>query len=982
MANYLAACRAAFMFGEGIRFRLAGIVMAVLLLLTAFMPAYAGFERYDYDSLGRLIRVIDERGRVTEYRYDGVGNILQVIGGGTGAQAPTVTSITPATIRRGETKQVAIVGNNFTGVAVGTSAIGLDILNVKNTATQITLKLVATNSAELGPQSIVLTSAAGSAAATITVTQVAPKLYVDPVPLAVPPDNIGKQFVLRLSSPDTTDHMIGLAAGNGNIEVSPALVTIAAGQTTTYANVTGKTAGQSSINLTSATLGNISVPVYVTNEFAGIGTSYGRPLGVVVTDTASTGNLVSPILSRVLGVAVGNYVSGMSPKAFVIGTGPTTLMIAGSGLNTATSIAINPSAGVTVGVPTAAGDGRSLTVPLTVAAEAPLETRQVIVKDAAGNGFAATHPDADRIDIVRHAPEIDSLEPLHALRGSTVTLTIRGRNLQGLQAEIVPATGMSPDANPSVNADGTVATVQLGIGVDAPIGEYLVVARTAGGTSSTTKTGNNTFRIVNELLGAVTPVSSRPLGIVLQDATSGAGSIIGLQARLLGIAVGSSISAVSPNSGMIGNTVSLTLQGSELGGVSSVQFQPNTGLTVGAIVPATDGKSVGVQVTVAADAPLDVRRMKVMAGAAEIPFANPSSNQFLVTAPMPEIHSMTPIVIQVGKTSQTMTIRGRNFQGATAVTVMPADGITVSTPSVNAGGTELSVNVSVAANASPGQRIVAVVTPAGQSDGAPTAANTLTIASNISAAYSPVTSSVVGVFVNPGSVPQTLLPVVSGVLGIVLQEVSPASAQQARTSPVGVVVGSAATALEPAGFVPGESGTLLVRGTGLDRVTTVNVTPSDGIAVGTPVLAADGNSLLATVTVAADATALIPRRVSLIAGSEEIPFVGGVLPQIAVGPGVPTIESITPILATQGDTVSMLIRGTKFSGAVAVTVIPPDGVSVSNALSVNAAGTELGVNLGIAANATPGARVIQVWVPGASSTDQAVPANTFTINPR
>jgi len=50
--------------------------LAVLLLIVS--SAFAGTEHYDYDSLGRLIRFIGADGRVTEYVYDAVGNILEV----------------------------------------------------------------------------------------------------------------------------------------------------------------------------------------------------------------------------------------------------------------------------------------------------------------------------------------------------------------------------------------------------------------------------------------------------------------------------------------------------------------------------------------------------------------------------------------------------------------------------------------------------------------------------------------------------------------------------------------------------------------------------------------------------------------------------------------------------------------------------------------------------------------------------------------
>ena len=90
----------------------AAFLCAVACLVGAIGSAElnAGEERYDYDALGRLVRVIDEQGRVMQYVYDAAGNILQVITGGT-AQPPAVTSINPTSIVRGETKQVSITGS-------------------------------------------------------------------------------------------------------------------------------------------------------------------------------------------------------------------------------------------------------------------------------------------------------------------------------------------------------------------------------------------------------------------------------------------------------------------------------------------------------------------------------------------------------------------------------------------------------------------------------------------------------------------------------------------------------------------------------------------------------------------------------------------------------------------------------------------------------------------------------------------------------
>ena len=56
--------------------RLARLAFCGLTLFFLLFAAVTGASRYDYDALGRLIRVIDEQGRVTEYVYDPAGNLL------------------------------------------------------------------------------------------------------------------------------------------------------------------------------------------------------------------------------------------------------------------------------------------------------------------------------------------------------------------------------------------------------------------------------------------------------------------------------------------------------------------------------------------------------------------------------------------------------------------------------------------------------------------------------------------------------------------------------------------------------------------------------------------------------------------------------------------------------------------------------------------------------------------------------------------
>lgn len=233
---------------------------AWLLVCVLCSSTHAGSERYDYDGLGRLIRVIDERNQVTEYRYDAVGNILQVISGG--ALVPlSISSIAPTVFRRGETKSVVVSGTNLQGASVTTTDSALDITNLQAASGQINLVLGVGSTATLGQGALTVRSAAGSVSAAITIAPVLPQLSVEPTPLAIPPDNTSRQFTLRLSSPDTIDHTIGLSSSNTNIAVSPVTITIPGGQTSAMASIKGVTEGQSSVVLSSTTLGNSAVAV-------------------------------------------------------------------------------------------------------------------------------------------------------------------------------------------------------------------------------------------------------------------------------------------------------------------------------------------------------------------------------------------------------------------------------------------------------------------------------------------------------------------------------------------------------------------------------------------------------------------------------------------------------------------------------------------------------------------------------------------------
>jgi len=129
-----------------------GFALALALLCALIAPtAQAATERYDYDALGRLIRVIDGQGRVTEYEYDAAGNIRAVrTGGSAAALAPTITGVTPAGFRKSESVAVTVTGTNFIGARLTSADPEIDITNVATTATQYRFTVSATEAAVPG----------------------------------------------------------------------------------------------------------------------------------------------------------------------------------------------------------------------------------------------------------------------------------------------------------------------------------------------------------------------------------------------------------------------------------------------------------------------------------------------------------------------------------------------------------------------------------------------------------------------------------------------------------------------------------------------------------------------------------------------------------------------------------------------------------------------------------------------------------------
>ena len=119
-----------------------------------------------------------------------------------------------------------------------------------------------------------------------------------------------------------------------------------------------------------------------------------------------------------------------------------------------------------------------------------------------GYGSASGQTAAAASVSLTNGPHIVSVAPAQASRGATLTLTITGANLSGVDTiRFLNASSGALDTtltvtNLSVNAEGTVLTATLTVGATSALGDRVVIVTTPAAGSVTANVGANVFRVV------------------------------------------------------------------------------------------------------------------------------------------------------------------------------------------------------------------------------------------------------------------------------------------------------------------------------------------------------------------------------------------------------------------------------------------------------------------------------------------------------
>jgi YD repeat-containing protein len=147
-----------------------------------------------------------------------------------------------------------------------------------------------------------------------------------------------------------------------------------------------------------------------------------------------------------------------------------------------------------------------------VTASTATSIQATVPPDAVTGKIAVTTPGGSAVSSqdfeILGSPTITQILPVFGLQGTTIqSFKIIGEYLTGATSiEFSPSAGFVVGNPPSINGDGTLATVSVMIGAAVPVGDYLVTITSPAGTSSTESVPSNTFSVLpNEPALAVAP---------------------------------------------------------------------------------------------------------------------------------------------------------------------------------------------------------------------------------------------------------------------------------------------------------------------------------------------------------------------------------------------------------------------------------------------------------------------------------------------
>ena len=441
----------------------------------------------------------------------------------TGAAAPTITSVTPASMVQGTTAQtVTLVGTNLTGGTLSVSGTGVTLGGTTVSATQITAPVTVTAAAATGARTLTVTTVAGSATATFTVTAA-----VTPAPTvsSVSPSSIVSGTAASVTITGTNLSGASVAYSRGSVGTATTAtatqiiipitgtsvgagtvtVTTAGGSATGALTVTAAAPTVSSISPTSIVSGAVTSVTITGTNLSGATVTFGNgSVGAATTATAT--QIIVPITGTTVGAGTVTVstaggsttgtltvtaaptpaptVSSVSPTSIVSGVA-TSVTITGTNLSGASVTFGNGS----VGTATTA-TATQLILPIT---GTTVGAGTVTVTTAGGSATGT-------LTVTAAAPTISSISPTSIVSGVATSVTITGANLSGATVAY---------GNGTVGTATTATATQIIVPITGTVvGTGTVTVTTAGGSATTTLTVTAAATRVNVALQANGGVAS------------------------------------------------------------------------------------------------------------------------------------------------------------------------------------------------------------------------------------------------------------------------------------------------------------------------------------------------------------------------------------------------------------------------------------------------------------------------------------------
>jgi hypothetical protein len=325
--------------------------------------------------------------------------------------------------------------------------------------------------------------------------------------------------------------------------------------------------------------------------------------------------------------------------------------ITGANFDGATSVSFG--AGITVNSFTV-DSNTQITASISIAAGAALGTRDVSVTTPLGTGTLT-----GGFTVISLAPTVTAVDPNQGYRGDTLDVTITGTNFNG-------ATSVSFGAGITVNDFDVDSDTQITAGITIA----------AGATPGTRDVSVTTPLGTGTLTGGFTVLSLAP-----------------------------TVTAVNPDWGRQGDTLDVTITGTNFNGATSVSF--GTGITVNDF-DVDSNTQITASISIAAGATLGTRNVSVTTPQG----TGTLTGGFTVLSevvPPPTVTAVDPDQGYQGLTLD-ITITGTDLITATSVSF--GLGITVNSFTVDS-NTQITASISIAAGATPGTRDVSVTTLGG-----------------------------------------------------------------------------------------------------------------------------------------------------------------------------------------------------------------------------------------------------------------------------